>query len=735
MTAPGQLIRLAVYVDRTGKQPPAPETLRLESTDAVKTAKFFAALGFTVEKQTLPDGRQFVLGRATNVQLAIVPSHTPTPIEDFSMTLIVEDAGAAAARAETFGGMVLSPLKEIPGGKKCVVASFEGHRVVVAELAAAPKPMAAAPASPTSANPVPTNAAPTMSAPPPPQPAVAAKPIETATPVEPAKPVEVAKPVAASPPVEDDPLAEFDVAPPGAPIYNPIAGSSPVPPKPAASTTAPASLPARSKIPSGALVPAPAEYYEPVGDGTPVVISLAAEELLRRVRIACMVAAGGILLPMFVGFVLYSTTTMTSQNSQWLNLVYMLLPIIPTLTGVIAKFLCFGKQAEITDERSLKTSLILDGSGFAIALLAYLVEDDVFVVPLLVVCVACASASPFYFIKYLRRIAEGIGERVLIESSQRSELAMYYGSWGMTITAAIVALAYFSMNQLRGKTIILVLVELLIALVAFVLYAAMLAAFATNKKLASAVGSADVDATGAPQANGAGQPIGSSQPAGLSQPTGVLQPTSSTGSTDVVSEAVRRLRLTTGITAGTWGLWILIVVFAAVTGSTSPLVGLLAAAVLTVAKVPCLHKTEPLAHSSLAVTAFAIDCVGLLCAVCQLIALNSKLGASALALSFAAGLCSLISTLVFIRFLLKPAEMLRMTNVAMFLKVSQALFYVFLGLIVLTVLSLFAFGPRGLVVGLIATGLTLLLALLSNLIATVEMAINAKSPFATNSSR
>lgn len=723
MTAPGQLIRLAVYVDRTGKQPPAPETLRLESTDAVKTAKFFAALGFTVEKQTLPDGRQFVLGRATNVQLAIVPSHTPTPIEDFSMTLIVEDAGAAAARAETFGGMVLSPLKEIPGGKKCVVASFEGHRVVVAELAAAPKPMAAVPSNPTASNPTPAAAAPTMSAPPQPQPAVAAEPVE------------VAKPVAASPPVEDDPLAEFDVVPPGAPFSSPLAGPSPAPPKPAASTIPTAPVPARSKIPSGALVPAPAEYYEPVGDGTPVVISLAAEELLRRVRVACMVAAGGILLPMFVGFVLYSTTTMTSQNSQWLNLVYMLLPVIPTLTGVIAKFLCFGKQAEIADERSLKTSLILDGSGVAIAVLAYLADDDVFVVPLLVVCVACASASPFYFIKYLRRIAKGIGERVLIESSQRSELAMYYGSWGMTITAAVVALAYFSMNQLRGKTIILVLVELLIALVAFVLYAAMLAAFATNKKLASAVGSADVDATGARQANGAGQPIGSSQPAGLSQPTDVLQPTSSTGSTDVVSEAVRRLRLTTGITAGTWGLWILIVVFAAVTGSTSPLVGLLAAAVLTVAKVPCLHKTEPLAHSSLAVTAFAIDCVGLLCAVCQLIALNSKLGASALALSFAAGLCSLISTLVFIRFLLKPAEMLRMTNVAMFLKVSQALFYVFLGLIVLTVVALFAFGPRGLIVGTIATGLALLLALLSNLIATVEMAINAKSPFATNSSR
>lgn len=139
--------RLAIYVDRTGKQPPAPESLQIESADAVKLAKFFAALGFTVEKQATPEGRQYVLAKATSIELSIFPSRTPQPADDFSMTLMVDDVAAAAARAEAAGGTIASPIKPIPGGKKCVVASPEGLRVVLAEKsgakpAAAPKPVA-----------------------------------------------------------------------------------------------------------------------------------------------------------------------------------------------------------------------------------------------------------------------------------------------------------------------------------------------------------------------------------------------------------------------------------------------------------------------------------------------------------------------------------------------------------------------------------------------------------------
>lgn len=139
--------RLAVYVDRTGKQPPVAESLQIESTDAVKLAKFFAALGFTVEKQARPDGRQYVLAKATGVELSIFPARVATPADKFNMTLMVDDVAAAASRAEAAGGSVASPIKEIPGGKKCAVASPEGLRVVLAEKsgakpAAAPKPIA-----------------------------------------------------------------------------------------------------------------------------------------------------------------------------------------------------------------------------------------------------------------------------------------------------------------------------------------------------------------------------------------------------------------------------------------------------------------------------------------------------------------------------------------------------------------------------------------------------------------
>jgi len=123
----------AMFVDSQGKRPAADVLFRLESRDAVKLAKFFVALGFVAEIQAVADGRRFVLAKTDGARLEIYPAREPRPTENWSMTLIVDDAAAAVARVATLGGKILSPLKDIPGGKKCVVASPEGQRVVVAE--------------------------------------------------------------------------------------------------------------------------------------------------------------------------------------------------------------------------------------------------------------------------------------------------------------------------------------------------------------------------------------------------------------------------------------------------------------------------------------------------------------------------------------------------------------------------------------------------------------------------
>lgn len=123
---------LPVFVDRQGNAYSAEQTRRIESRDAVKTAKFFVALGFTAEKQADAEGRAFVLAKATGVRLEIYPALEPQPTDD-AMTLIVADAAVASSRAAAVGGTIGSPLKDIPGGKKCVVVSPEGVRVIVAE--------------------------------------------------------------------------------------------------------------------------------------------------------------------------------------------------------------------------------------------------------------------------------------------------------------------------------------------------------------------------------------------------------------------------------------------------------------------------------------------------------------------------------------------------------------------------------------------------------------------------
>jgi len=151
--------KLATFVDRQGKPPATPEWRRLEARDAVALAKFFVALGFAAEKQTSEGGRPFISARANGVVLEIHPAREPRPDVDWNMTLFVADAAAASARAVAVGATIDSPLKEIPGGKKCVVVSPEGQRVVVAErrdvAAVAAVAATRAPLPPQPAQPVP----------------------------------------------------------------------------------------------------------------------------------------------------------------------------------------------------------------------------------------------------------------------------------------------------------------------------------------------------------------------------------------------------------------------------------------------------------------------------------------------------------------------------------------------------------------------------------------------------
>lgn len=131
-------IRRPTFVDRQGNRPPVEVSLKLESRDAVKLAKFFVALGFVAEKRSDASGRQFISAKADGVVLEIHPAREPKQPADWNMMLIVDDADAAGARAVAHGGRLAGPLKEIPGGRKCVVESPEGQRVVVADKR--PKP-------------------------------------------------------------------------------------------------------------------------------------------------------------------------------------------------------------------------------------------------------------------------------------------------------------------------------------------------------------------------------------------------------------------------------------------------------------------------------------------------------------------------------------------------------------------------------------------------------------------
>jgi predicted enzyme related to lactoylglutathione lyase len=125
--------RRPTFVDRQGNRPPVEVSLKLESRDAVKLAKFFVAIGFVAEKRSDASGRQFIAAKADGVVLEIHPARDPKQPADWNMMLIVDDAEAAGARAVAQGGTLVGPLKEIPGGRKCVLESPEGQRVIVAD--------------------------------------------------------------------------------------------------------------------------------------------------------------------------------------------------------------------------------------------------------------------------------------------------------------------------------------------------------------------------------------------------------------------------------------------------------------------------------------------------------------------------------------------------------------------------------------------------------------------------
>lgn len=462
MTAPGPTtFRLAVYVDRTGKQPPAPETLRLESADAVKTAKFFAALGFTVEKQTLPDGRQYVLAKATNVQLGIFPSRTPTPAAEFSMTLIVDDAGAAATRAEAFGGSVVSALKEIPGGKKCVVASFEGHRVVVAELAAAPKPMAAAPVSPT-----PMNAAPS-------QPIAVPKPIEAPKPTPVAQPVEVARPMAVARPVEaepefvdaamaaeatstfeEDPLAIFDAPAPSR------AGTTLAPPKPAALAPAPAP---RKKAPSGALFAAPDEYYQ---------ANIAKDLSVREVRLLDGVKLGSriMLVGMFLPFVVWLLVLVGTGNPVTAMAAIVVASIPANIMFIVGKCIAISNNSGVVDTTMAAISVTIDALFLIAGGLSLVAPKLAAIVGLL--SMIFGIASPLLFLHFLGQVAQAVRHEKLALYS-RIVMRCWLGCFG----GGVVAIPLMLWEPKLGS--ILMVPVGLVAVAGLLLYIGLIIGFAT----------------------------------------------------------------------------------------------------------------------------------------------------------------------------------------------------------------------------------------------------------------
>lgn len=737
--------RRATYVDRTGKQPPTPQELRIDSTDAVKLAKFFVALGLTVEKQSTPEGRQYVLAKATNLQLSIFPSRTAKLPDDWNMTLIVDDAAAAAARAEASGGTIAGPLKDIPGGKKCVVASWEGHRVVVAQLATATKP--AAPQEPLA-----TKAA------------VAAKPIGIAKPIAASRVPVDALPVAESTTAEsavaaepdlldaalaaettstadEDPLAEFEPA--AAPksevgAVAPIAFEQPgAKPKPA--------TPARRKIPAGVLVPAPDEYYEPVADGVSGAISLQGKTLLGAVQKTCGISAAAVLLPLLAVVIVYSTTGSATYQIQASLAYYGFIGIAASLLAIVGKFFCVGKRAEFVDDHLVKTAWILDIVAFAVSLVSsFLADYSVVKIALQFVGGVCGVTSPLLFMKYLGEVAQGIGDRNLKGSTRRAEIGMIASIIALFITVLLMVTALNmrspAMVQLGSAAM---LIGGLIMLVSFILYTAALAAFATSQTLKNIEGSAEIDATkrAARSSSLFGGAAGLGGGAGFgNRSTPDASGLSPSERHDL--EAVQRLRATCGITAGTWIVVLLCVVWAVVTKEESPFVRFAGTLMLALAKLPCMSKTDRIANSSLVTVSFVLDVVNLLITIITPFVLTPKNVGLVMMFGVGQGISGFVGMILFVMFLLEAADHLEMRNVAMFLKIARALF-IAAGVSGVLLVSLpFMLGPQGirsgaplLLLSMIVCGLSFLLAVLGYVVGTVEMALNAKPPRSDDAAR
>lgn len=345
------------YFDPTGKPPDVPEKRQLESADPVRSAKFFGALGFTLEKQTTPDGRRYVLAKGRNIELGIFLARAPQPADVRSLTLIVADVAAAAALAEAAGGKIVSRIEESLGGKTCEIASPDGLRIVLADNARALKALGDSAAEAATAK-----SAVSLTTPPVVE-AVAGKPVDDFSNV-----LEEVEAMTSSGGSADD---------------QPVLTRS---------------------------------GRESLIDLVPPEFSPQLSAQLHAVRTACAIMLFGWLVPLVVGVLI-----VVSQIGKWpaadILTASSIVGLLGAVTLLIAKLFCVGKRSQVCGSRWVALAVALDIMGLLVGLILELVRREITMssveLRFRILYVFCSLAAPIVFTIYLARVAREVQDKTL----------------------------------------------------------------------------------------------------------------------------------------------------------------------------------------------------------------------------------------------------------------------------------------------------------------------------------
>lgn len=206
-------------------------------------------------------------------------------------------------------------------------------------------------------------------------------------------------------------------------------------------------------------------------------LSAAGRRLFGRVRLSCAISAAGFLLPLAAIIVVQLTQGTTGHDAALASERCRVLIGFGILAVLLGKAFCLGAAAEFGDQKFVQSAFVLDLVALGSALLTTSEEPGTAAV----VGTICLMLSPLVFAKYLGQVAEGLGRRKLVDSSQRVVIGCT-----LVILFSLLTLAWLVLGAL-GMAIFSVVAEWLywvVGLIGFItslLYVALLAAFAATK--------------------------------------------------------------------------------------------------------------------------------------------------------------------------------------------------------------------------------------------------------------